>query len=65
MNRRYPKLWKDVVDGLVSKGWKLVGGNIEDYMILRKGEEEIKVFIQHRDIFDSNETNFIVTRYTS
>lgn len=60
----YTHLWLDTVSGLKKQGWKSVGGNFTSFVILRKEERTVKVFLKYPKKIQMDDTNFIVVRYS-
>jgi len=59
----YTHLWLDIVAGLKKEGWKSVGGNFTSYLILRKEDKTIKVFLQDYTKLHEDDINNVIVRY--
>ena len=53
------KLFKDITVGLTLRGWKVLGGNDDTFLILRKPSKTIKVFADNYE-----KPNHFVVRYS-
>jgi hypothetical protein len=66
--RDYEQLWKDVVEGLKTRGYEDYGGNDTNFLIMKNKnfpETSIKIFINHYDNNLSYEDiNHIIVRFT-
>jgi len=60
----YTHLWLDIVAGLKKEGWKSTGGNHDSFLILRKKEKIIKVFLRDYKKRGENDINHVIVRYS-
>lgn len=60
----YTHLWLDIVAGLKKEGWKTVGGNFTNWVMMKKGGKTIKIFLKDYKKLHEHDVNFIVTRYS-
>ena len=60
----YTHLWLDIVAGLKKEGWKTVGGNCTNRVMMKKGGKTIKIFLKDYKKLHEHDVNFIVTRYS-
>lgn len=60
----YNDLWIDVVMGLQTKGYSVVGGNDDSFMIMRTPDGlAIKVFLNDYKNTGNDDSNFVCTRF--
>ncbi len=60
----YTHLWLDITAGLRKEGWKNVGGNYNSFLIMRKNNKNIKIFIRDYKKLHEEDINHIVVRYS-
>ncbi len=60
----YTHLWLDIVAGLKKEGWKSVGGNFTSFLIMKKEDKTIKVFLKDYKKLHEDDLNHIVVRYS-
>jgi len=60
----YTHLWLDVVAGLKKEGWMSAGGNYTSWLMLRKGDKTIKVYLKDYKKVHENDINLVVVRYS-
>jgi len=60
----YVHLWLDIVAGLKKEGWRSVGGNFDSYIIMKKKDSVIKVFIRNKENLKEFDLNHIIVRYS-
>ena len=53
------KLFKDITEGLIKQGYKILGGNDTYFSILSKDGNTIKVFADNYE-----ESNYFIVRYS-
>lgn len=63
--KAYNQLWKNVVDGLVSQGYTIWGGNDNSFLILKdKHNRAIKIFLIDYDNTEYRDSNQIIVRFS-
>ncbi len=60
----YTHLWLDIVAGLKKEGWKEEGGNFNSWIMMSKGDRNIKVFLRDYKKLHEEDINHVIIRYS-